>query len=604
MADVRTNNYFFYGETGRRMDGIRDSEIARNSAKLLRNLYVTELGNLKFAKKFLEKINSISNIVEVLDTRYTFYIIITTDKIYTVNKSDNNLLYQHAATATKSTNCKMFNDSLIICTPTPQVYEFDKDNGQIGTSNFIDLLTYPVIEKETVKMEVFRVYEITVGDKKENRVMSLSKYENPKLEVKGDGVYLESSNIKLDRIYKQSRSTIDPETIDGITKGLTFGVMEVYYNKVTENNTVKQYILGNTNIEFTGETADSLYGSSYFTGINVQTKGQLTWGELKELKNNFTDAGVFGPRFYIIKDDIVFFSKIDNFFDFRNDIKDDSPFYFKPSPINNQRPTYIRSKAGNGLYITTNKGVYVVTFDKVLTPQTYRVFIASEIPALWECELIGDNFYYISEDNVIKCIQPVPNELGYESYKAFNVEKFNIDSKPNFLTKITIEGVTKLVSQIMNNVVEIYDVIDVNVFRKTSLDLNYSTKLFGYNQNFVQDTKFLTKSNLNYAQAIITLNPPHSKTKAGGVYANDFNSTIEQVSMKCLNGKKEGIKGVYILESPLNNLGKEEDDFSVYRIKKSKRVGSGYSIKILSKENEEILEILGIDTFVNVAGDN
>lgn len=602
---IITNNMFMYGEVGKRLAGIRESEVARGSAQKIRNFYVTELGNLKISKKYNVYASTISDIIDVLDTRYTFYLVVTKTSVYSVNKDTNAILYSRPVTITnENTNCKMFEDSLIICTPTPQVFEFDKNTGNIGSSNFLTLLSYPILEKEIVKIELFRVYEITVSDKKEFRVTSLAKYDDPKLEVKEGGIFFESSNIKLDRIYKQQRSTIDKETITGISAGLTFGVLENYYDKVVEGDKTKQYILGNTNIEFTGETNDPLYGGSYFTGINVQTKGKLSWGQIKTLTDNFTDAGVLGPRMYIIKDDMLFFSKIENFFDFRNDINDDSPFYFKPGPINNQRPLYLRSKAGNNLYLSTNKGVYVISYDKVLTGSSYKVFIASETPCTWECELVGDNFFYISDDEVIKCVQPVPNQLGYESYRSFTVEKFSIESIPKRLTKINIEGVTKLVSEIGGNVVDIYDVVDINIFRKTSLDINYTKKIFGYNQNYVSEKTFFVKSNINYKEAVLTLNPPYLKTKNGGTYCNDYSSKIEKVVVKALNGSKDAIKGMFITEIAVNNQAPDSDDFSVYAARTDISVGNGYSVKIVSKENDEVLEILGLDTVVNVAGDD
>ncbi|MGL5964072.1 MAG: hypothetical protein ACRCZ2_06725 [Fusobacteriaceae bacterium] len=600
---VATNNFFNYGEVGKRLAGIRESEIAKGSAQIIKNLYVTELGNLKVAKKFAVKNNTINNILEVIDTRYEFYVIVCTANLYTVRKTDNVVLYSIACTATNGTNIKMFEDRLVICTSTPQCFEFNKTTGAVGTSNFFSLLTFPVLEKEIVKLEVFKVYEITVGTEKEMRVTSLAKYENPKLEVKADGVYLESSNIKLERIYRQARSSIDSSTITGVKAGMVIAVMERFLVPVTEDSKIKKYILGNSVVDFTGETNDPLYGGSYFTGISVQTKGQLTWGELKNVSNNFIDAGVYGPRFYIIKDDIIFFSKIDNFFDFRNDIKDDSPFYFKPGPINNQRPKYLTTKTGNALYLTTNKGVYVINYDKVLTPSSYRVFVASEIPSKFDCELIGDNFYFVSEDNVLKCIQPVPNQLGYESYKTFIVEKFSLGNYPAYLTKIIIDGVTKLVNQPGGNIIEIYDVIDINIFRKTSLELDYTSKLFGYNQNFVHNLKFLEKTNINYERSYLYLNTPYTKTTNGGTYANDYNTIIDKVDVKILNEANEALKGMFIAETPCSNLSKDEDDFSLYRVKTSKKILNGYKIELVSKENDKILEILGIDTYLNVNGD-
>ena len=605
--DIRSNTFFFYGEIGKRLDGVRNSEISQQSAKTIRNMYVTELGNLKIAKQFLVKSTDITDIVEILDTRYNFYIVVSKDKIYSVEKDTNKILYtRQINTIDYKTNCKMFDDSLMICGENPQVFEFDNETGNIGSSNFLELLDFPILEKETVTLTLFRIYSIKVGSSTELRCMQLAKYDSPKLEVKNNSIYLESSNIKLDRIYKQSRSTIEASTIKDAKDGLTFGVMETFYNNVIQNGeTIKQYILGNHKIEFTNATKDELYGAEYFTSISKNgIKGELNFGKLQVLKNNFLDCGVFGTRFYIIKDDIIFFSKTDNFFNFRNGIKDDDPFFFKPSPINNQRPKYLRSKAGNRLYITTNKGVYTISYTKLLTPNSYEVYIASEIPSLWECELIGNNFYYISEDEVVKCVQVVPNQLGYENYSVFTVEKYNLESKPKFLTKITIDGETKLVTQSNDEYIEIYDVIDTNVFRKITLDITHQYKLFGNNQMFIENNRLFLKSNINYKTAILELNAPYLSTKTGGNYCNDYNSIINKISVKFINGGKEAIKNIEIVGAKVNNLAKDQDDFSVYKVQCSARVGTGYKIIIQTNENENILELLGVDTFIKIASDN
>lgn len=598
------NNFFVFGEVGKRLAGIRDSEIARGSARFIRNLLVTELGNLKFAKQWetVPKSN-FSGVLQVLDTRYHFYIVITKNKIITVRKDDDVELYELPLSTPLNygDNIKMFEDSLITCGAQPKVYEFDKDTGNIGVSNFLTLLKFPIVDKEEVQMEVFKVYNVDVAGQKELRVTSLSIYKNPKLESKSDGLYLYETNIKLERVYKQARSTIDKDTLEGIREGMVIGVMQRYFQKDGE----KQYILGNNKIEFTGYTEDPKYGSGYFTNINIQNiNGELVYGELKNITTNIIDAGVFKGRMYIIQDNIFYFSKIDNFFDFRNDIKDDSPFFFKPSPINNQKPYILTSKVGNAIYVATNKGVYVIGYGvKFLTPSSYSVFIAGEIPCTFECELINDNFYYISEDKVLKCVQPIPNQLGYENFQVFNVEKYSTTKSFKWLTKIIIDGVQRLVNVTGNNFIEIYDSLDINQFRKVSVDIDHTTKLFGYNEDFVNEGLVLNKSNINYENATLILNPPSLQTSKGGNYMNDYPSKIERVSIKMLNENNEAIKGVYILNVPCNNLASAEDDFNVYKVELQKSIGNGYNINIVSKQNDKTLEILGIDTFIKVSGD-
>lgn len=600
------NNFFVYGETGERLSGIRESDTYKSSAKKIRNLVLTELGNLKFAKQYVKKNIPVNNIIEILDTRYNFFIIVTTTHIYTLNKSNYKVLYslEHklSKAITRDINIKMFEDSLMICSNPPQVYEFDKDSGNIGKSDFIDLLKYPIIEKEDVKMDIYKVYEVKLSDKTELRVALLSTYTNPKLESRDDGIYLYETGLKLERVYKQYKSSIDSENISGVVKGMMFGVLY----RFAKNEDEKSYILGNSNISFTGSTEDSVYGSSYFTGINVKNiSGDLVYGKLQTLKDNFTDIGVISDRLCIIKDNTFYFSRKDNFFDFRNGSEADDPFYFKPTPISNQKPNILKMRIGNAVYVATDKGVYVISYSKVLSATSYSVFIAGEVPSTRECELIGDNFYYITPDQQLKCVQAVPNSFGYESYKTFDAEKYDIRPNIILLTKINIDGRTILVATHSNKeLIYLYESLDYNSFRRTSLDIDASKELFGYREHFICDNAILEKSNKNYAEAELFMNPPYISTQKGGNYSNDYQSQIVRAFMKLLNEDREAVKGVYLInmDKPLDDKGKD-DMFSTYKYENAVNVGNGYGVKILSKENDKVLEILGIDAKVKVASD-
>ena len=596
------SNFFIYGETGERLSGIRESEIYKNSAQKIRNFVLTELGNLKFAKQYLKKTIPINGIIEILDTRYHFFIIVTSTHIYTLNKNNYTILYslQHnlSRVITRDINIKMFEDSLIICSSTPQVYEFNKDTGNIGISNFISLLKYPIIEKEEVKIDIYKIYK--VGE--ELRIALLSTYTNPKLESKSDGVYLYETGLKLSRIYKQYKSSIDKDDISSPKEGEIFGV----FYRFTKNENEKSYILGNNSIAFEGATNDTVYGSPYFTSINIKDiNGDLTYGKLQTLKNNFTDVGVISDRLCIIKDNTFYFSRKDNFFDFRNGSETDDPFYFTPTPISNQKPNILRMKIGNAMYIATDKGVYVISYNKVLTATSYSVFIAGEVPSTRECELVGDNFYYITPDYKLKCVQSVPNSFGYESYQTFDAEKYDIRANIDLLTKINIDGRTVLVVTHENKkIVYLYDSLEFNSFRRTSLDIDATNELFGYNEHFICNGYILEKSNKNYEIAELRLNPPAMNTSKGGSYSNDYQSQIVRTFMKLLNEDRQAVKGVYLIdmEKPLDNKG-QDDLFSTYKYENTVEVGNGYSIKIISNQNDKVLEILGIDVKVKVASD-
>ena len=93
-------------------------------------------------------------------------------------------------------------------------------------------------------------------------------------------------------------------------------------------------------------------------------------------------------------------------------------------------------------------------------------------------------------------------------------------------------------------------------------------------------------------------------TSKGGNYSNDYQSQIVRAFMKLLNEDRQAVKGVYLIntDKPLDNKG-QDDLFSTYKYENTVEVGNGYSIKILSNQNDKVLEILGIDVKVKVASD-
>lgn len=136
------------------------------------------------------------------------------------------------------------------------------------------------------------------------------------------------------------------------------------------------------------------------------------------------------------------------------------------------------------------------------------------------------------------------------------------------------------------------------------MDIDAKDELFGYREHFICNNAILEKSIKNYEIAILTLNPPFMSTSKGGNYSNDYSSKIKRIFMKLLNEDREAIKGVYIIDmdKPLDNKVKD-DLFSTYKKETDTTINNGYSIKIVSNQNDKVLEILGIDTKVLVASD-
>ena len=297
---IARNNVFNYGEVGERLSGLRESEIYQQSAKKIENFIINEMGNLKIAKQWQEtKLQETESFVALFDTKYPFYVGVGRNYIYTFQKNLEKTLYKSPING-EFKNYKMIENRLFLIGNTTEVYEFDKKDGNIGKSNFMDLIRFPVKDKEQIKIDVYKTYK--VGE--EIRVSLLGTYTDPKLKS-NDGIYLFETEIKLERLYKQYKTSVTKDDIFDVKDGLVFGVLHGFFQK----NGQKQYLIGNIPIEFTGETQDKVYGSSYFSGISKNISGEISFGELKELKENLTDIGIFEDRMYVIQDGIFYFSK-------------------------------------------------------------------------------------------------------------------------------------------------------------------------------------------------------------------------------------------------------------------------------------------------------
>lgn len=600
------NNLFVYGETGERLNGIRESEIYQQSAQKIENFVINEMGNLKIAKQWGSvQLPQTEPFVKVFDTKYSFYIGVSKNNIYTFSKTLDRVLYKLSISENYH-NYKMIENRLFLVGDTTKVYEFDKKTGNIGTSNFMELLKYPIKNKEETKIDVYKCYK--VGD--EIRVSLLGTYTNPKLRS-DDGIFLFNTGVKLQRLYKQFKSSVTKENITGAVDGLTFGVLHGFFQKDGE----RQYLLGNRKIEFTGEANDSVYGSTYFTRINQNISGELAYGELQELKNNIIDVGMYEDRMYILHDGIFYFSQKGDYFNFKNDTKQDGPFYFRPTPIDNVFPEFYSTEVGNRLYATTSKGVYVVSAGNVFSSTSYKVYVASEIPCKDKGILIGENFFYISEDGDLKCVQVVPNQIGYESFSTVNVEKYDIAyqcesiEKLKYDDRIMLVGTKKKKGSTENSYTSLvfYQTLDFNLFRRFTITVpvplsNLST-LNKYILSRGAGNTFIFETKNNMPKAILKLNTPGIKTEKGGSYANDYSSAVERVFVKALNEDKEAIKGMRINDKLITKIPQEDDLFSVFKSETHFPILNGYEIEVISNENDKILEILGIDTKIRVASD-
>lgn len=637
MEKVFKSNMFVYGEVGERLSGIRESEIYQQSAQKIENLIINEMGNLKIAKK-LEVTNFQHNLIQLIDTKYNFYVGVTKDnKVVTYSKANGdigNLLYTHNIEVKNIRIIKMCDDKLFVIGDTTEVFEFNKEKGEIGKSNYLSLLKCPIKDREPVKLDIYRIY----GVGNDFRVSLIGTVENPMIEGRDDGIFIAGANVLVKRIYKVYRANVSKENIEPrfLQDGNTFAVFrnflpqieysifvgrnsfgDSYFQKITE----KGYILGNNYIDLGNSNSsggDSSYGGGYYKAERLgKIKGELNYGTPLNISNP-TTVGIYQDRMVILSDWYLYFSKKSDYFDFRNDTKTDSAFFFKPTPINNIYPEMYDIYIGDKIFVPTSQGVYVVSTNNILTSGTYNVFIASETPCNQKLKysykkggvLLNGTFYYLSDTDEVRTVEQVPTSQGIESYSASNLEKYELVPKFIGIDKLKYNNKNYLIAfkEEKADILYLYEQLEYKVFRRFSLKLDKAINDFIFCNKYILGfidgiaTK-LNETENNVAKAILRINPPYMKTEKGGSYSNDYSSRVIRVFVKTLNENKEAIKGIKIKDKMIIKNIVDDDLFSVFKIETSFPILNGFDIEIDTKENNKVFEILGIDTKIDVVSD-
>lgn len=603
-----TNNIFNYGETGERLGGIRDTEIYQQSAQRIENFVINEMGNLKIAKKLKEyAANGLPiNIEHIFDTKHNFYITVGNETVVTIKKDfENNnspLLYQH--NIGNFSNISYADEKLFVIdnTGNVKVLEFNQD-GNIGASNFMNLLKFPVQEKQELTIDLYKIYQI--GN--DLRVTLIGTYNSPSLSIRSGRIFLSSSTLQIERLYLQYRTFSNINDIAGAHVNMVVGVLHRYFPETNGN-----YIIGNIPVKL--GSSDSITSIQSLSGSGDVQGGEFSYGKIINFNSGIVDVGIYRDRLYFIKENTFYFSEISNYFNFRNGIRQSDPFFFKPTPINNVFPKVIKAETGNKIYVATNKGVYVISAYQTFSSTSYSVFVASEIPCREAGVLIKDDFYYISTENSLKCVQMIPNAQGYESYSVVDVEKYDIYTECEKIEKLKYDDRLMLVAtkkkkgsnEIIFNKLCLYQALEFNLFRRFTINIDFSIekgKLLSLDKYLIKDKSFFRECDNNVAKAFLRMNTPATTTKIGGRYGNDYSSQVERVFVKVLNQDQEAIKTVKIAGTSIEKFPGEDDLFSVFRLDKSFPILNGYDIEVITKENDKIFEILGIDTSISTNGD-
>lgn len=585
-------NSFQYGQVGERLIANRTNEIYNNSAKEIRNMLITDLGTLRVAKQFKSKKLSIrGKVIRVLDIKDDRYIILTSEKIYQLDKSNDGVIHTIPHSMGENVDCSLISRDYVaifskLGTQKFRVYNL-KDMSEKTNYKFRN----PIRNREVLEMDLWRVSKNPTEPSK-FRVVKMASFKNPKIKVSGNVVYLNNSNIRVQRIYVDYSGTVDENSFSDIKDGDIYGIMRVFYKA----DNVNGYVLDNSKVTIGALTEDKKYGGRYFSQINsgIELDGELTFGEFVSISNP-SYISFYQNRTIFYVDNYMYFSKIRDFFNFRNGIESDAPFYIQLNPINNSIGSLLGMIGSNGLYVLTTAGIYVLGYNNyLLTPSSISsgVIVVSDMGVSNVYDTLDNVVYFMNNHNILKSTMLDSGALQL-NFLEHTVDKYSINNKFKDITRVSIEDKDYIMARsIDNHTMYLIENLDNGLFRTVSLDFQFEGRPFGLSDRFIINDKVYSLTNKNYPMATIIFNPPQLN---GNNILMDNASSIVSVAIKLINEDREAVKGVEISNTNIRNLSKTvPDKFNIYKLKSKLSVDDGLYIKILTNENEKVCEFQSI----------
>lgn len=593
-------NSFWYGEVGERLIANRSSEVYQNSCKEIHNMIITDLGTLSVAKQFESTTLSISgDVKKVIDITDDRYIILTSTHIYQLKKENDSILYNIQHNMGVDVDLSLIGRDYIAL--------FNKStNTNFKIYNISDMsvktdykFRNPVKDKETVELDLWRV-STDPTDSSKLRVVKMATSSNPLIKIKGNSIYLNNSDMQIKRIYTTYNSSVDSDYFSGVVNGDIIGILRVFY----EATTTDKYIIDNTTVTIGGLTYDSKYKGNYFTQIiGSDCEGEMTFGKFIDLSKP-TYISFYQDRTIFYVNGYMYFSKIRDYFNFRNDTASDAPFYVQLNPINNNVGTLLGMIASNGLYVLTSAGIYLIGYGSyTLTPSSIGagILTISDTGVKNVFEVLDNVIYFMNTNNILKAVMLDSGSLQ-TSFNTYTVDKYNIKNLFQDITRISIDDKDYILARgIDNKTMYLIEPVNDGIFRKVSLDFTFEGKAFGLSDRFIIGKKVYKLGVNNYPHANIFLNPPPFPNNN---ILMDNSSSINSVAIKLLNEDRGAVKGVKINGKNIQNLGSYvSDKFNIYKIKTKFQIDNGFYIDIFTNENSNACELQAIQIDITAVED-
>lgn len=596
---IRTKiiNNWFYGSVEDRLTAQRTSEIYNSSARQIENMLITDLGTLKVAKKFNEtSITVVGDIRKCLNTSENYYLLLTTENLYLMNK-DTNVVVNYVAHGLQSTvdMVIMARNSLVLYDTINPVQKYILSNDNAVKADVLKILN-PIKDKKKLQLDLWRISTdpINASKKRAVKMTGTSSIDEPIIKIKNNLIYLSNSDIQIKRIYTNYNEIVDINYFDKPVSGDIYGVLKDYY-EVKGDNT---YLVGNEEVTIGSTTPDTTYGGVYFDKINgADTNGAFSYGEMVHISSP-DKIGFHQDRLIFHKDGYLYFSKMRDYFNFRNDTKEnEDPFYIQLAPINNRRGNLRDFISSDGLFVISDVGIYVIGYGGFqITPVNVGAgtYVATSMSVGTEYELVDGILYFLNNSGVLKSVY-VDRSSEQTVFLSPTVDKYSVNKTYKYLSNFTIEDKNYLVAFTgKDDKMFLFEPVNYQgIFRRTHLVFEGEQEnLFSIGDKLITKDIIYVEGDNNYGIATIRINPI---ALDGNSILCDNSSSIVSVATKLINENRLGILGLEINGDKVHNLGSHVDDlYNIYKLKCKFNVKTGFDIKIHTKKNNSIVELQAI----------
>lgn len=613
------------GECGDKLQVRKDSDIYQMTANSIVNMIPTELGNLKVIKAMQEvPINTGTIPQQMINTKYNFYIYICTSGIITINKTTNTIIGSYWFNSGVTFNRKigtavvMENFLFVPVINGGQIIRIDYEMNSSGAiamnPNFAPAIRNPIKNRSVIKLDIYQVRNMKISGTKQLRPFKLQTTEKQEFSISGTSLQFKyDTGFALTRYYyPYTNDLINIEDIPNLVENQYY--ISIYaVDTATDNN----WYIGNKTFTWGTKTTDT--SGSFYTTVNAGAgdfgkTGLMNYGKMIYLNNTtgFYIMAEHQNRMVVSDGNYLYFSKKDEYNYFLNGSNDDDAFFIKLSPINNEEVKILKLISGRGLWIITDKGVFLAGYNQVVKGSTLEIRNIATDLCTGEAVEVNNTLYYLTQDNQLKAIQNTTGVKGYVDFSANIVDKFgdtdnimyiseyNIDNKKYLLASLN-SLVTRSTQDIKYNIgAYLYREVKIDAFSRVSIEA--PTSCIAFNTAYVAGGKIYFPTQNNVSEAYIKLNPPYVHTKKFGTLKNDFTTRIEGLTARLFDEDNRAITQVFLSSRPIQRLQQGvQGIYSIYTVEMTKLLAEPCDIRIVTARNNKELQIQGTEIKINTA---